>query len=82
MNAADSSHFHLVRPSLLIAAGLAVEALTLFALGPMPFLLFAGAGASLVLLGVADFSWRMLRAGRRAASDLEPGARRGSAAQS
>lgn len=53
----------LARPGALLALGLAVQAFTLFSTGPIPFLLYAGAGGSLVLLGVADYLFKVLRAG-------------------
>lgn len=51
----------LARPGALIALGLAVQAFTLFAIGPIPFMLYAGVGASLVVLGIADYLWAILR---------------------
>lgn len=62
----SSEHPHrsspLARSGALIALGLAVQAFTLFSLGPMPFMLYAGVGASLVLLGIADYLWTIVRA--------------------
>ena len=52
----------LARPGALIAIGLAIQAFTLFSVGPIPFLLYAGGGASLVVLGIADYLWKILRA--------------------
>lgn len=51
----------LPRAGALIAAGLGIEAATLFPIGPIPFLVFAGLGVSLTLLGIADFLWQILR---------------------
>lgn len=56
----------LARPGALIAIGLAVQAFTLFAVGPIPFLLYAGVGASLVVLGIADYLWAVLRTAPKA----------------
>jgi hypothetical protein len=55
----------LTRSGALLALGLAVEAFTLFSTGPVSFLLFAGPGTSLILLGIADYLFRVLRAGSR-----------------
>ncbi len=59
--AIPASAISLARPGALLALGLAIQAFTLFSTGPIPFLLYAGLGATLVLLGVADYLWKVLR---------------------
>ncbi len=67
MNAANAKTSpSLARPGALIAVGLGVQAFTLFSTGPIPFLVYAGVGASLVVLGVADYLWKILRTVPRA----------------
>lgn len=46
----------------LVAAGLAVEAISFSWSHPTSFLLFAFAGAGLVVLGVAAYLWAIARA--------------------
>ncbi|MDA8019005.1 MAG: hypothetical protein MPN21_16310 [Thermoanaerobaculia bacterium] len=53
---------HLSRAGVLIVLGLLVEASTLFSAHPTAFLVFAGAGAGLVVLGIAVYFWAVLRA--------------------